>query len=232
MIRSLNGLGYEILELLRANNRVTDSFDIRFAKTWVQQTRATLLKQKLDDPYYIIDEHNIQDLGKVAMAPVDSSIGSVESDKFILRSVSKIPPTINRKGNIGTFTRIASVDLLEAKFNFVSYERALYSGNGKFNQNDIYAFTHEGYMYLMSKSNLHKLIKEIHIKGVFVNPEDAYNFRYPNTWTDDMEYPVSEAIVMDMQNMILDKKFKFIMTPYDDNRADGADNIVNPVTKK
>lgn len=235
MVRSLNMLGYELSELYRGTYKVTDSIDIRLFKTWVQQARAVLVKQRLDDNMMIIDEHLVQDLGKVTMAPIDSSVGTKTSDRYMMRSILRLPATINRKGNIGTFTRIASADLLELKFNLVSYERALVSGNGKFNQNDIYTFVHDGYLFIISKTNIHKYIKELHVKGIFANPEDAYTFNTSHAgvpWTDDMEYPVSESIVMDLQNIIMDKKFKFIMTPFEDNRANGHDDIVNPGVKK
>ena len=150
-----------------------------------------------------------------------------------MRSSTRIPTTINRRGNIGTFTRVAPADMLEVRFNFVSYDRALKSGNGKFNNNDIYAFLNDGYMYLISKTNIHKYITDVNIKGVFVNPEEAYNYRYgANTWTDDMDYPVSTAIVMDMVNAIMDKKFKFIMTPLEDKVSNGTDDVTNIGVRK
>ena len=237
MIRSLNMLGYEIMELLRATNRVSDSLDVRLAKTWVKQTRALLLKQRFDEPMAIIDPAVIQDLGKVTFAPVDSSANtSVPSGKYMMRSSTRLPVTINRKGNIGTFTRIASADRLEKKFNLVSYDRALVSGNGKFNSDDVYAFTNDGYMYLISKSNLHKYITSCNIQGVFVNPEDAYTFNTTvssvTPWSDDLEYPVSESIVVDLQNIIIDKKFRLVLNQIEDSVANGKDDTTNITPKK
>lgn len=233
MVRTLNMLGYELAELYRGTNKVTDSIDIRLFKTWVQQARATLIKQRIDENMSIIDEHLVQDLGKVTMASYDSSVGTDTSDKYVMRSTLRLPATINRKGNIGTFTRIAPADLLEVKFNLVSYERALVSGNGKFNQNEVYAFVNDGYLFTISKTNIHKYIKELHVKGIFANPKDAYEFRYgANSWNDNLEYPISETIVMDMQNMIVDKKFKLILTPFEDDKTNGKDDIVNPGVKK
>ena len=232
MGKTLNELGYELYELYRATGKVTDSIDIRLFKDWIKQARATFLKQRFDEPMSIIDEANVQDLGAVTFIKVDSSLATQTSGKYMMRSSTRIPNTINRRGNIGTFTRIAPADMLEKRFNFVSYDRALVSGNGKFNNNDIYAFVNDGYMYLISKTNIHKYITSVNIKGVFINPQDAYNFRYPNAWTDDMEFPVSQSIVMDMINAILDKKFKLIMTPLEDKVSNGTDDVTNLVVRK
>ena len=88
-------------------------------------------------------------------------------------------------------------------------------------------------MYLISKTNIHKYITDVNIKGVFVNPEEAYNYRYgAETWNDNMDYPVSTAIVMDMINAILDKKFKLIMTPLEDKVSNGTDDITNLWVRK
>ena len=237
MTHSLNGLGYELMELLRSTNRVTDSVDIRLLKDWVKQTRALLLKQRFDEPMAIIDPAVIQDLGKVTFAPIDSYANiSVPSGKYMMRSSTRLPITINRKGNIGTFTRIAPADRLEKKFNLVSYERALVSGNGKFNSNDVYAFTNDGYMYLISKTNIHKYITSCNIQGVFVNPEDAYTFNTAvssvTPWSDDLEYPVSESIVVDLQNIIIDKKFRLVLNQIEDSVANGKDDTTNITPRK
>ena len=190
------------------------------------------------------------------------------------------------------------------KFNLVSYDRALVSGNGKFNSDDVYAFTNDGYMYLISKSNLHKYITSCNIQGVFVNPEDAHNFNsYHNNvgfttnptitngsttvtftvnttiatntiltirgvnyivsvgvtegkiitlsspytsktetidisldenkvWNDDLEYPVSESIVVDLQNIIIDKKFRLVLNQIEDSVANGKDDTTNITPRK
>lgn len=227
MTKSLQELSYELVELYRSTFKVTSDVDIRLFKEWVRQSRVQLIKQRLDT-LSVIDDSTVQDLGPVAFAPVTSSVKlTVPSDKFMLRSVSQIPSSINRRTEQGTFTRIGSADLLEAKFNFTNMERALRSGNGRFNSNDIYAYLNGGYMYLISKSNLHKYITSCSIFGVFNNPEEAYTFNVNNAgtpWNDDMNFFVSPSIVMDLQNMILDKKFKLILTQADDRVSNGVDD--------
>ena len=227
MGKSLNQLGYELAELYRSTLKVTSDVDIRLFKEWVRQSRAQIIKQRLDT-FNVIDNNITQDLGPVACSPVDSSsLISVPSGKYMLRTTLPIPASINRKSNIGTFTRISGADGLELNYNLVPMQRALISGNGRFNNNDVYVYLNGGYMYFISKTNIHKLIKYINIVGVFVNPEDAYTFNVNNVgtpWNDDMDFKVSESVVMDLQNMIIDKKFRSILTQIDDKVSNGADD--------
>ena len=229
MVRSLNELVYQILELYRSTYKITDPVDERLVMTWIQQTRAKLLKQRFDENMRYIDEHNVQDLGTITLERIDSSTNTnYPSDKNILRTNKDIPRTIDRKGNIGTFIRIASADKLQNKINLVSYERAMVSGNGKFNNNDVYAYIDGNRICLTSKSGIHLGINYINIKGVFVNPIEAYEFvNGNNTYDWDYEYPISENIVRDMIDLIVKDNFRFVMTPLQDPVNNAADDLSN-----
>lgn len=226
MTRSLSEIAYQLSELYRATNSITDSVDIRLFKSWVQEARAQIIKQRLDDNMRFIDEALIQDLSYVAMSKVDSSVNSnYPSNKYMLLTTRDIPTVINRKGHLGAWIRVAPADRLERNFNIVSHERALVSGNGKFNQSEIYAFPYGKKLGLISKTNIHKNIRYINIRGVFANPTEAYEFvNGINSWSDDYEYPISETIVSDMINMVIDKKFKFILQQIEDKINNGTDD--------
>lgn len=234
MIRSLNEIVYDIIESYRATYKNTDSLDERLVATWIQHYRAELIKQRLEESMRIVDEHWVQDLGAIEMQRIDSSLVSgFASDRYIMRSAREIPPTIQTKFGIGTFTRISPADRLENKFNLVSYERALYSGNGKYNNKDVFVFLDNKYLYLMSKSNLHKYIKYIQVKGVFQNPIEAYEFVHGvNSYSWDYEYPISESLISGLKAFIKDKELRFKLTPLEDNVQNGADDIVNVNVKK
>ena len=91
-------------------------------------------------------------------------------------------------------------------------------------------------MYLISKTNIHKYIASCNIQGVFVNPEDAYAFNTTvssvTPWSDDLEYPVSESIVVDLQNIIIDKKFRLVLNQIEDSVANGEDDTTNITPRK
>lgn len=230
MVRSLNAIIWELIELYRQNYKVTDSIDERLFLAWIQSTRAKLIKQRLDESMRLPDEHWVQDLGYVEMEKVDSSVySSIASEKYILRSVKAIPWTIHYKGDPGGFTRIGPADKLGINYRLVSYERALVSGNGKFNTDQVYAYLDGDKLCLISKSNIHKQLKYINVKGIFQNPIDAYEFRYnAGSYNWDYEYPISDALMNDLKNIIVKENFNFIMVPIDDKKPDSVDNITRP----
>lgn len=233
MVRSLNEIVFDILEQYRANLKVTDSLDKRQVATWVQHLRAEFIKQRLEETFRNIDEHWVQDLGAVKMELVDSSIYTpIESGKTILRSIEDIPSSIQTRLGY-SLTRVGPADMLSKKYNLVHYERALSSGNGKFNDKDIFAFMDGSKLCLISKANIHKLITYINIKGVFQNPIEAYEFANPNTPYDwDMEYPISESLISAIVNTIKEKNFRFALTPLEDDIQDGKDSLVNTNIRK
>lgn len=230
MVRSLNQIIWELIELYRQNYKVTDSIDERLFLAWIQSTRAKLIKQRLDESMRLPDEHWVQDLGYVEMEKVDSSVYTdIPSEKYILRSVKTIPWTIHYKGDPGGFTRIGPADKLGVDYRLVSYARALVSGNGKFNTDQVYAYIDGDKLCLISKSNIHKQLKYINIKGIFQNPIDAYEFKNgANTYNWDYEYPISDALMNDLKNIIVKENFNFIMVPIDDKKPDSVDNVTRP----
>ena len=228
MEMSLNRLVYDLIELYRSNYKVTDSLDERNFAVWIQDTRATLIKQRMDKPMVLPDEVWVQDLGAVEMEPVDSSVYGV-SGKYLLRSKLEIPSTIHYRGVPGGFTRLAPADRLNSNFRIVTQERALDSGNGKFNANQIYAFMDGDYIVLLSKSNIHKQIQYIHVKGLFNNPIAAYEFKEGIDYDWSEPYPISNSLVGDMKKMIISENFQFVVVPMDDKKPNSMDNIANPV---
>ena len=230
MVRSLNQIVWELIELYRQNYKVTDSIDERLFLAWIQSTRAKLIKQRLDENMRLPDEHWVQDLGYVEMEKVDSSVyTSIPSEKYILRSVKSIPWTIHYKGDPGGFTRIGPADKLGINYRLVSYERALVSGNGKFNTDQVYAYLDGDKLCLISKSNIHKQSKYINVKGIFQNPIDAYEFKNgAGTYNWDYEYPINDSLMNDLKNIIVKENFNFIMVPIDDKKPDSVDNVTRP----
>jgi len=234
-VKTLNQLVYELIDLYRATYKVTDSLDVRLVAAWIQQTRAKILKQRFDENMRSIDEHNVQDLGYLELERVDaSSYSSIDVNRSILRTVKDIPSTIDRKGCIGTFTRISSADRLQPKINLVSMERALVSGNGKFNHDDIYAYLDTNKLCFISKSGIHLGLKYVNVKGVFVNPMDAWGTIGTNDVDDydwDTEYPVSESVVRDIMDIIVKDNFRFVLTPLEDSENNATDDLTNIAQK-
>jgi len=220
---SLNSLVYELLSLRRGDITDTDPIDRRLVIDWIQTQRARLLHQKFDKPFTYIDEHLVQDLGTIQMETVDSNSLSVDLKDKMRRTAIDIPETIERKGGIGTFTRIGPDEKTSTKFNVVTYDRALVSGNGKFNKDVTYAFTLGDRVYITSKSDSEFALQYINIRGVFQDPIIAARIADP-TWTYDDDYPINKSMIDQLKVLVLKEKFAVTLIQPSDRTDDLDDN--------
>jgi len=231
---SLNELAYRLIGLYRGAYKETDSLSLRLVKDWVHSMRAMFIKQRLDKPYGRIEENWIQTITPVPMEDIDSSTLPEEaSQRKMLRTKIKIPPTIIRRGSIGSFVRIGSIDRLKPAYKVVSHETALVSGNGKFNRKDIYAFPLDGRIYCIAGDLSPK--EKLDIRGVFQNPMRVPIIREDAKIThlsDDDDYPITREIVDQMEEAIVQSKFPLIQIPYKDTLADEADNLVQTTQRE
>lgn len=223
---TLNQLVYRIIGLYRAAHKTSDDIPSnRMIKDWIHSTRAMLLKQRLEKPMAVIDDQITQTISPVPLEDVDSSTLELESSgRKMLRTKDIIPPTINRKGLIGTFKRIGPIDRLEKRYRVVSHETALTSGNGKFNKKDIYAFPLDNKIYLIARDLSPK--EKLDIRGVFQNPEQIPNF------SDDGPYPINRELVDDLERIIVQTKFPTTLVGYKDTVADDTDNLVQTTQRQ
>jgi len=225
---TLNRLTYNLMELRRNEIKTTDALSVKQVKDWIQSMRAKLLTQKFNKPFSTIDNHFVQQYSNngtpIQMEKVLANNASVDVFNYVYRTKIEIPHTIERKGGVGTFTRIGPADKTKTKFNVVSYDRALVSGNGYFNRNFIYAYVVGDYIYLTSRSGIHFTIKHIDVYGVFQDPIAAA-VGHDSTWTHDDDYPVNQSMIDQMHNLIIQEKFKLVLTPAGDITDDQEENI-------
>lgn len=224
---TLNQIAFEIFEVVRGNISDDDDISIEQIKDMIHNTRARLLKQKFDKNIRVIDNAYVQSLGAMEIEPVDSSAhDSIRSGRYMYRTKKEVPSTIPRFNYEGTFTRIGPADQLGVEYNLVSYNRALYSGNGRFNKNMIFCFLRDNRLYLISNSGLyHKGVQFIDVAGVFENPSQVANFKDVNNnslYSDDARYPVSRSMVDDIMNVILKEKFALQAQAPSDKLNDGT----------
>ena len=227
-VTSLHDIAYEIIELYRATYKVTDSLDIRQVKSWIHNYRAFLLHQKFMRPMSMIDYAYRQDLGILKLELVDSSLlPGFESGKHMVRTIEDIPSLIEDNRKLPVFTRLSVADRFRRNINHVTYERALVSGNGRFNSNDLFAFLFDSKIYLISKEEIYyKGISHLHAEGVFEDVTTAAKFKNSD-YTDKDPYPITKAMLSDIHRLIASEKFPLVMTQLKDNISDDADNLVN-----
>lgn len=225
---TLNQIAYGLWEIVRANISDDDSISVDHIKDMIHDTRALLLKQKFDKQLRVIDDGYIQSLGALEIEPVDSSAHStITAGRYMYRTKLQIPPTIDRRNYEGTFTRIGPADKLATSYNLVSYDRALYSGNGRFNKDQIFCFLRDGKLHLISNSGAyHKAVQFIDVQGVFQNPSQIAVFLDSNgnsLYSDDNAYPVSRSLRRDIENIILKEKLGIQAQAPSDKVNDGDD---------
>jgi hypothetical protein len=180
-----------------------------------------LLKQKFDQPFASIDDHYVQDLGKVEMVKELSNtvVPPVSNYDYMWRTSIEIPRTIEHKSGWGTFTRIGPADRLSKPFQVTTPEKVLSLGYGKFNQNSIYAFVLGDFIYLHSNRGIHFTIKYLNIRGVFQDPIAAARIK-DATWDYNDDYPINKEIIDQMKALIVNEKFGLTLV----QRRDDIDN--------
>jgi len=227
---TLNQIAYGIFEVIRGNLSDDDSIAISHIKDMIHDTRATLLKQKFDKGIRVIDDNFTQSLGALKIEAVDSSAHStINAGRYMYRTVLEIPETLDRRNYEGTFTRIGPADKLATSYNLVSYDRALYSGNGRFNKDQVFAFLRDNKIYLISNSGAyHKGVQFIDVVGVFQNPSQVALFKDSagdSYYSDDKRYPISRSMKKDIENIILKEKLGLEVQASTDKINDGDNTI-------
>lgn len=224
---SLNQAVYRLLELARIKIKDTDSVSKRIVVDWLQSNRAKLLKQKFNKAFIDIDDHLVQRLGStgVSLEKVSSSlVTGVTTGDYMLRTTIDIPRTIERKGGVGTFTRIGPADQLSTRFKVISYQQALSAGNGHFNYHTPYAFVLGDRVYINSKSGSHLSLNYLDIRGVFQDAVAAALIS-DATWDYDDDYPINKSIMDDLEGMVIEGKFKLLFAAPGDKTDDGQENL-------
>lgn len=204
---SLNKIAYRILEAVRANIGADDSIDIRQIKYDIGIQRAVLIRNELNQNR-TINQDIVQSLGCIETeAVIASACCEAMGECSIIRTSVKIPPTIEQHGK-DTITRVGGPNFMDSGFQYVSYDRALVSGNGRFNSKIIYAFPFDGYIYLKQSAGTiaFKSISVINVMGVFEDPNEAKEFAKCDgdpCFTDDDPYPIADWMISYLHKILI-----------------------------
>lgn len=227
---SLNELVYDLLELYRANYKNTDSLDETQVRNWIHATRAAILKARLDQNPFYIDESWVQLLNYVHVYDIPA-INGID----YIKSTLQLPLTINRRGGEATFTLVSPGGIGITPYEFVSYDRAQHAGNGVFNSAAKYAFLYNKNMYVKNETVAGLLtegqpaLPYIVVAGIFFNPELAAEFNGTTNFESDYDYPIDQSIITIMQDMIKKSNFNFVIQQLEDKKADGSDSMTKDI---
>lgn len=206
--------------------------DERALSYWIDNQRALWLRNELNRNR-TIDDNIIQSLGAVEFEVVDrvENMPYTGTNSKIIKSKLQIPVAIELH-NSTAITRVGSLDITCRPFKLIDYTAVPFSGNGKFNKNEIFAFLKGGYMYAISDCNnpAWKALKYMNIRGVFEKPEEASIFSHIDgtaCWTTDSAYPINKWVLGYLKDAII----KLDLRPFIQPLIDESNNA-NPINEQ
>lgn len=204
-------------------------FDDREIAAKIHKQRALGIRNELNKGR-TVDANIIQDLGCVELEVADvAECCDITIDCDILRTTLVVPNTVELHHSNALW--VGPIDKLDAPFKLVSYAEAAVAGNGKFNQNMIYAFLNNGRVYVISKNNDHKYLKYINIRGVFEDPSAAGVFNDcsgSSCYTNDSRYPVNSWMLNYIEDYVVQHfigKFQVPVDNSNDSKGDPKPNV-------
>src|SRR6056297_1835930 len=194
---TLNELTYTIWKKVKP--RLSDDSDLTRdnIKHDISAERSMLVWQQIRKGRPIHDAL-VQDLGCLELEIADAAeCCDFTTGCKVLRTKKKLPSEIK-------ITRVGPVVKTKARFKLVTYEEAIASGNGRFNQDTVYAYHMNDRVYLKGGEKTLALLEYINVRGVFEDPRDASEFSQCGSdkpyYSDDSDYPMPgwmETIVRD-----------------------------------
>lgn len=234
MDNSLNEIAYSIKETLRDYSDDSD-ISTEHIKYLVNLYRANLLKKDLSKPGRNVNESLIQDLGCLELELADpADCCAVSTDCTILRTKSTIPDPIELHSS-PLITSVGPVNILNSRFTFVSYHRAIFSGNGEFNKYSIFAFYYNNNsgkrIYIKSNPDNKdiQMLEHIKVRGVFEDPSQIKNFNDCETgnkcYDDNMNYPINSWLIPTIKDAVIKENLRLLGTPPDAENNSQDDRI-------
>jgi len=222
---TLNKLGHEIMEVYRDTVKDTDSLDMRLIRQWIHDTRALFIKQKIQKSIFSLDKSLVQDLGKITLEFVDTSVDdSIVLGENILLSTISVPRAIENNSGLEYFTHISTVDRTERRFKFIDTELLPQAGKSRFDFETVYVFRLGDKLALFSRDETYKVLESINVRGIFQNPEEAALVGNPS-YTFDDDYPITMSMVDEIKMTIFKNYLKMTIDQPDDKTLDQEHNL-------
>ena len=218
------------LKMIISNGRISDDtvFDNRLLVTWINKQRALWLYNEYNKGREVMN-NEVQALKEVEFAVIDGNISnSIMTNCKLLQSIQTIPRTMAIQIR-DMITAVRPLQVTSQRFNYVSREEAVYSGNGKFNRDMLFIFKHGDRLYIKygDKNERTQIPKVLRVEGVFENPleVDIFNGTIDNIWDGVDEYPISARFIEYLKGEILKSNVTSLLTyPEDRSNNDNYDD--------
>lgn len=220
---SLNELVFEILELLRANLKITDPINRRLVIDWIQSNRALLLRNRLAKPFSYPPDSVVQDIGSFTLTNVVPISYNYSINKFRKVTTNEVPKPLFMDDGVGLFTRIGPTEDLYTNYGVYPREEAIHRGYGVFNTNRVHAYYMNDKLYLVMDEDNYNTLSSVNIQGVFQDPIAAAKIVNPS-WTYDDDYPIDKSTIDSLKSMIINGKFQLSLSQLTDTKEGDYDN--------
>lgn len=209
--------------------------DTRFTNDFllflIDMKRTTFIQQKYNNIQRSVNEQLVQTFVlDVVESDVSDSPTTNPLDETIMKSTVKVPSIITLHHR-NLVERIATHGKLDRPVNIVSRKRFIYSGNGDFDQDQIFA-TIDGDNYLLLKSNNDEdfTYEKISISAVLERPLDVLGVDSINNGQklSTFIYPISREIADIVINSIVQELAQVKSLPADqENNSNDDATITN-----
>lgn len=224
---TLNEIVFDVLESVRSHHIVDDEdIDRRQIIYNLNLQRSLWIRNELNKPGRTIDPFTVQSLGCVELEVADTSdCPELPVGCSILRTKCEIPKTVELHQR-NAITKVGPVDKMDYFFSFVPYHQTIFSGNGKYNQNSVFAFLHNNRMYFKVNKAQQKLIRRVNIMGIFEDPTKVSEFCNTSgapCFSADDQYPISSWMLPYIKQDLINQVVGSIQMP-EDNTNDATAN--------
>lgn len=192
--------------------------------------RSFLLKQRYyTDIKKSISESNYQTIC-LDLIEVPAISGEVCEGGSYLRSKDKMPVTLM----IGN-PRVYPIDYYQGEIAYISRDRMRYVGYNKWMKNIIYcSIAPDGYLYFKSWNPQFLYLEKVKFTAIFENAEEVSELTCDDEGTAcdllDRTFPIEEALVPPMIELVVNELRKAEYTPSDENN--NADDDLDEANTK
>lgn len=198
---TLREIIYDIYEHLNIYTEDSDLSEEHLAFL-VNTKRAMLVRQYISNLKKVMPKEAMQ----VLCLNLEIDDDCLE-DKKVLRSINKIPSTIDSTGRSNLANVYTSNFRFTKNLNIIDYYKLPFVDSIPYNTKQLYvAVDPESYLIVYNPSNLHLNMEQIEVEGLFEDPEAAYEMSCDSdTQCDflDADYPVELSMVDQIRNLIL-----------------------------
>lgn len=164
---------YDVKESLKKYSDDSE-YDDRYILYLYNIKRAKYLRQLLDDKTRGIDSVLIQSLC-LEFEEVDKGLCGLEVGCTIMKSVKPLPKLLEVR-NRNTLISIQPAVMLSKQFKVIDFTQASYILDRPYSNGIYVTVDADGYIYLISNNDEHKLITCLYLTALFENPSDLEDY--------------------------------------------------------